>query len=306
MDKIVLLDGHSILNRAFFGMPELTNSKGFHTNAIYGFMNIMMRILEEERPGYLAVAFDDRTPTFRHTIYQDYKATRKPMAAELREQVPVMMELLEAMNVCVLVKPGLEADDILGTIAVSAEAKGMAVSIISGDKDLLQIASSLVKIRIPKTKGGRAVIEDYYADDVEKAYQVTPKQFIDVKALMGDPSDNIPGVPKIGIKTATELVVRFGSLKGIYENLDDITKAAVKESLSENKELAFLSQELATIATSAEVEFDYQKAKHGSLFTDSALPILKKLEFSHYLDKYNTTAAVAKTEVAEQLTFDFG
>ena len=198
MEKLVLIDGHSILNRAFYGVPDLTNSAGLHTNAVYGFLNIMFKILEEEKPDYLTVAFDVHAPTFRHEIYKEYKGTRKPMPQELREQVPVMKEVLSAMGIKIMEQAGLEADDILGTLAKRAEKMGMDVSLVSGDRDLLQIATDRIKIRIPKTKGGKTEIEDYYAKDVEEKYQVNPKQFIDLKALMGDTADNIPGVPKIG------------------------------------------------------------------------------------------------------------
>ena len=191
-EKIVLIDGHSILNRAFFGVPPLTNSEGLHTNAVYGFLNIMFKILDEEKPDYLTVAFDRSEPTFRHQMFDAYKGTRKPMAQELREQVPVMKEVLQAMGIKIMEMPGYEADDLLGTIAGMAEAQGMDVSIISGDRDLLQLATEKVKIRIPKTKRTGTEIEDYYATDVVERYQVTPKEFIDVKALLGYSSDNIP------------------------------------------------------------------------------------------------------------------
>lgn len=233
--KLVLIDGHSILNRAFYGVPDLSNSQGLHTNAVYGFLNIMFKIVEEEKPDYLTVAFDVHAPTFRHEIYKEYKGTRKPMPEELREQVPVMKQMLRAMGICIVEKAGLEADDILGTIAKRGEREGMEVALVSGDRDLLQVASKHIKIRIPKTRGGRTEIEDYYAKDVEARYQVTPQQFIDLKALMGDTADNIPGVPKVGEKTATDLMVRFGSLEGIYEHIEEVTKKAVKESLLCNR-----------------------------------------------------------------------
>ena len=203
--KLVLIDGHSILHRAFYGVPDLTNAAGLHTNAVYGFLNIMFKILEEEKPDYLAVAFDVHAPTFRHLMYEAYKGTRKPMPEELREQVPVMKDVLRAMNVVIVEQEGLEADDILGTLARKAAADGMEVALVSGDRDLLQISDEHIKIRIPKTKSGRTEIEDYYPEDVAAAYQVTPQQFIDLKALMGDSSDNIPGVPKVGLKTAQHM-----------------------------------------------------------------------------------------------------
>ncbi len=176
--KIVLIDGHSILNRAYFGIPDLTNSEGLHTNAVYGFLNILFRILEEEKPEYLIVAFDVHAPTFRHCLYEAYKGTRKPMAEELRQQVPVMKDVLRAMGVTVVEKEGYEADDVLGTIAKRCESLGLAVSLVSGDRDLLQLASAHIKIRIPKTKRTGTEIEDYYAEDVKERYQVTPQEFM--------------------------------------------------------------------------------------------------------------------------------
>ena len=212
MSKIVLIDGHSILNRAFYGLPDLTNAEGLHTNAVYGFLNIMFKILEEEKPEYLTVAFDVHAPTFRHEMYSEYKGTRKPMAEELREQVPLMKEVLHAMGVRTIEQAGLEADDLLGTLSRRCEAKGMEVVILSGDRDLLQLATDHVEIRIPKTKRTGTEIEDYYAADVKERYLVTPQEFIDVKALMGDASDNIPGVPNIGEKTATRIIADYGSI----------------------------------------------------------------------------------------------
>ena len=195
-EKLVLIDGHSILNRAFYGVPDLSNSEGLHTNAVYGFLNILFKLLEEEKPEYLTVAFDVKAPTFRHEMYPEYKGTRKPMPQELHEQVPVMKQVLHAMGIRTMEQPGLEADDILGTLAKRAEKEGMDVSLVSGDRDLLQIASDKIKIRIPKTKGARTEVEDYYAADVEAKYGVTPAGFIELKALMGDTADNIPGVQR--------------------------------------------------------------------------------------------------------------
>ena len=205
-EKILLIDGHSILNRAFYGLPDLTNAEGLHTNAIYGFLNILFKILEEEKPDYLTVAFDLHAPTFRHKQYEAYKGARKPMPMELREQIPVMKDVLSAMGVTMITKEGYEADDLLGTVAKKSEEKGMDVTILSGDRDLLQLASSHICIRIPKTKGGKTTIEDYYENDVKEAYQLTPLQIIELKALMGDTADNIPGLPGVGEKTATKIL----------------------------------------------------------------------------------------------------
>lgn len=287
MEKIVLIDGHSILNRAFYGLPDLTNAEGLHTNAIYGFLNIMFKILEEEKPEYLAVAFDVHAPTFRHKMYEAYKGTRKPMPEELREQVPVMKDVLRAMHVVIVEQAGLEADDILGTLARRAEREQMEVSLVSGDRDLLQIASEHIKIRIPKTKRGGTEIEDYYARDVLAAYQVTPAQFIDLKALMGDTADNIPGVPKVGEKTATELIVRYGSVENLYQHVEEVTKNAVRQSLIDNREAADLSKTLATIKTDCELAFDYEKARAEGFYTPEAYAIFKKLEFKNLLGRFD-------------------
>lgn len=302
--KLVLIDGHSILNRAFYGVPDLTNGQGLHTNAVYGFLNIMFKILEEEQPDYLTVAFDVHAPTFRHEIYEAYKGTRKPMPQELREQVPVMKQMLTAMGICIMEKPGLEADDILGTIAKRGEKEGMEVALVSGDRDLLQIATDHIKIRIPKTKGGKTEIEDYYAKDVEAKYQVTPLQFIDLKALMGDTADNIPGVPKVGKKTATELMVQFGSLENIYEHIEEITKKSIKESLINHKDLADLSKTLATINVNAELEYSFDQAKVGNFYTEDAYVLCKQLEFKNLLSRFEKDVTVAnrQTEFFKQIT----
>jgi len=290
-DKIVLIDGHSILNRAFYGVPLLSNAKGLHTNAVYGFLNIMFKILEEENPAYLTVAFDVKAPTFRHEIYTEYKGTRKPMPQELHEQVPVLKDVLTAMGIQICQQPGLEADDILGTLAKRSEEAGLEVALVSGDRDLLQIASSKIKIRIPKTKGSKTEIEDYYEKDVIDRYGVTPLQFIELKALMGDTSDNIPGVPKVGEKTAMGLMAQFGSLKGIYENLEQVDKKSIKKSLEENRELAELSKVLATIKTDAEFPFSFEKAKVGDFYTEEAYTLLKELEFKNMLGRFGQRKA---------------
>lgn len=302
--KLVLIDGHSILNRAFYGVPDLTNSQGLHTNAVYGFLNIMFKILEEEQPDYLTVAFDVHAPTFRHEIYEAYKGTRKPMPQELREQVPVMKQMLTAMGICIMEKPGLEADDILGTIAKCGEREGMEVALVSGDRDLLQIATDHIKIRIPKTKGGRTEIEDYYAKDVEAKYQVTPIQFIDLKALMGDTADNIPGVPKVGEKTATELMVQFGSLENIYAHVEEITKKSIRESLMNHKELADLSKTLATINVNAKLDYSFEQAKIGNFYTEDAYVLCKQLEFKNLLSRFEKDVTVSnrQTEYFKELT----
>lgn len=301
-EKLVLIDGHSILNRAFYGVPELSNGKGLHTNAVYGFLNIMFKILEEEKPDYLAVAFDMHAPTFRHKMFEAYKGTRKPMPEELREQVSVMKEVLQAMNIVIMEREGLEADDILGTLAKKAQKNGMEVALVSGDRDLLQIADEHIKIRIPKTKMGRTQIEDYYPADVVSAYGVTPLQFIDLKALMGDTADNIPGVPKVGQKTATELMETYGSLEAIYEHVGEISKKSIRESLAANRDLADLSRALATIKTDCEIELDYEAARAEGFYTPQAYTLFKELEFKNMLSRFD---ARNSQEVAKDISQTF-
>ncbi|MDF2590073.1 MAG: polA [Anaerocolumna sp.] len=284
--KIVLIDGHSIMNRAFYAIPDLTNSEGIHTNAILGFLNIMLKILDEEKPDNLAVAFDVHHPTFRHEMFLEYKGTRKSMPEELREQVPLMKEVLKAMGITILEKPGFEADDVLGTIAKTSEQEGYLVSLVSGDRDLLQLASEKIKIRIPKTKKGGTEIENYNTQDVVEKYGVTPTQFIDLKGLMGDTSDNIPGVPGVGEKTATKIITTYGSIESAYEHIDEITPPKAKEALKNNHDLAFLSKTLATIKTDCELDFSLNDSKLGNLYNESAFVYFKKLELKNLLNRF--------------------
>ena len=286
MSKIVLIDGHSILNRAFYGLPDLTNAEGLHTNAVYGFLNIMFKILEEEKPEYLTVAFDVHAPTFRHEMYSEYKGTRKPMAEELREQVPLMKEVLHAMGVRTIEQAGLEADDLLGTLSRRCEAKGMEVVILSGDRDLLQLATDHVEIRIPKTKRTGTEIEDYYAADVKERYLVTPQEFIDVKALMGDASDNIPGVPNIGEKTATRIIADYGSIEHAYEHASELKPPRAAKNLVEYWEQAKMSKVLATINVEADFPYDLDEAKLGNLYTQEAYAYFQRLQFKNLLSRF--------------------
>lgn len=285
--KIVLIDGHSILNRAFYGVPDLTNSEGLHTNAVYGFLNIMLKILDEEKPDYLTVAFDVKHPTFRHEMYAEYKGTRKGMPDELREQVPLIQEVLKAMGVRMVMKAGLEADDILGTIAKIAEKEEMEVSLVSGDRDLLQLASDKIKIRIPKTKRGGTEIEDYHTQDVVEKYGLQPAQIIDLKGLMGDSSDNIPGVPGIGEKTAVKILTAYPTVESAYENLEQVTPKRTHDLLEANKELAFLSKKLATIKTDCELEYTLEEARFPELFNEASFGLVKRLEFKSLLKRFD-------------------
>ena len=289
MNKILLIDGHSILNRAFYGVPDLTNKSGLHTNAVYGFLNILFKAIEDEKPTHLAVAFDLSAPTFRHEMYKEYKGTRHPMPDELREQVPVMKELLSAMNVTIMEQAGYEADDILGTMAKNAQGAGFDAVILSGDRDLLQIADEHIKIRIPKTKGGKTEVEEYFPKDVIEKYSVTPLQFIDVKALMGDSSDNIPGVPKVGEKTAISLIVKFDSIDGIYEHIEEVPKPAIKQSLIDNKDLAYFCQKLVTIEIHADIPYRIDDTVMPDFYNDKSYGIIRDLELKSYLTKFDSS-----------------
>lgn len=289
-EKLVLIDGNSILNRAFYGVKsELTNSKGLHTNAIYGFLNILFKILEEEQTQYLIVAFDLKEPTFRHKWYPDYKGTRKPMPEELLEQVPVIKEILKAMKVKIIEKSGYEADDILGTIAKQAEKEGYQVSIISGDKDLLQLATNQIKIRIPKTKKTGTEIEDYYTNDVIEKYGVNPEQIIDLKGLMGDSSDNIPGVKGIGEKTASKIISVFGTIENAYANIEEVTPKKAKESIKNEYEMALLSKKLATIKTDCDLDYQIEQSKIEEIYNENSFEWIKELEFKSWFSRFHSS-----------------
>ncbi len=285
-DKIVIIDGHSILNRAFYGVPVLNNSKGFPTNGIYGFFGIMMKILDEERPTHLAVAFDLAAPTFRHKMYSGYKGTRKPMPDDLHRQVPVLKDLLKACGIPVLSLPGYEADDILGTVSLLAEHKGMDVLLLSGDRDLFQLVSDKTCLCIPRTKGKTTVTEFFFEKEFTEAYGVTPREFIAMKALMGDTSDNIPGVAHIGEKTAGTLIRTYHDLDTLYAQLDDIKSAKTREYLENGRDNAYMSYQLAEICRTAPLEIDWEAAEYTSLYTEEAYRQMKELEIHSFMRRF--------------------
>ena len=304
-EKILLIDGHSILNRAFYGLPELTNAEGLHTNAIYGFLNILFRIVEEEKPDYLTVAFDLHAPTFRHEMYADYKGTRKGMPQELREQVPVMKDVLMAMGITIVAKEGYEADDLLGTLAKKSEARGMDVTVLSGDRDLLQLASKHICIRIPKTRFGKTTIEDYFEEDVKEKYQLTPAQIIELKALMGDSSDNIPGLPGVGEKTATKILLEYGTVENAWKHVEELKPNKAKNAFLEHYDMAILSKKLATINIDSPIEYDWESARIGEFYTKEAYEYFKELEFKNFLSRFEEGAEPAKIAVSFQNVTDF-
>lgn len=306
-EKILLVDGHSIINRAFYGVANLTNSQGLHTNAIFGFMNTLFKVLEEEKPDYVTVAFDVKAPTFRHEMYAEYKGTRKPMPEELHEQVPVLKKLLHAMGILTMEKAGLEADDLLGTAAKRSEKKGLEVIVLSGDRDLLQLATEHIRIRMPKTKGGVTEIENYNTQDVIDRYQVTPLQIIELKALMGDSSDNIPGVPGIGEKTATNIIVKYGSIENAYAHVEEITPNRAKEALRNHYDMAQMSKTLATINIDCDYDYDWEAARLGDIYTKEAYEIFKELEFKNMLSRFSVEAPANESiEKGFQIVTDLG
>ena len=293
MKKLVLIDGNSIMNRAFYGImgsKMLTSKDGKYTNAIYGFLAIMFKIIEDLNPEYMAVAFDLKGPTIRHEMFDGYKANRKGMPNELAEQMPIIKDVLKAMNIDVIEKQGYEGDDILGTIAKYGEQQGLAVTILSGDRDNFQLASDNITIRIPRTKMGKTEVEDFDRNKVKEIYGLEPNQLIEVKALQGDTSDNIPGVPGIGEKTALSLIQRYGSIENMYEKIEkgeDDLKGKQKEAITTNKELAYLSKTLGTINTEVPLEDDLETLKVEEWDKAKVLEIFKNLNFKKYIERFN-------------------
>ncbi len=289
MDKILLVDGHSILSRAFFGIQNLSNSKGVPTNGIYGFFSILLHIMEEEQPTHLAVAFDMHAPTFRHRMYEAYKGNRKPMPDELHVQVPMLQNVLKALQIPALTCEGFEGDDILGTLAAECEARGMEVSILSGDRDMLQLATEHTCICLPRTRGGSQVTDYFFEKDVKAAYGVTPKEFICMKAIMGDSSDNIPGVKGIGEKGAAALVHAYHSLDEIYAHLDEI-KPRTAKLLAEHEADARLSYWLAEICTSVPLKFSPETAVYHGFDSPKAYGMFREWEIFSLLKKFTENA----------------
>ena len=300
--KLILIDGHSILNRAFFGIPDLTNSEGIHTNAMYGFLNIMFKFIDEEKPDYITVAFDLSEPTFRHKAYEAYKGTRKPMAPELKQQVPLIKELLRTMNITVIEKAGYEADDIIGTIAKRSAAVGIDVSVISGDRDLLQLAEDKIQIRIPKTKKGVTEVENYYPEDVVALYGVTPLEFIDMKALMGDTSDNIPGAPGVGPKTASAIIQKYHSVDNVLAHLDELKPPKAQKSITENAEQVKMSRFLAEININVPLDYNIENAEIGDFYNPASYELFKKYNFKTMLKRFDKDMTAApKADVLKDI-----
>lgn len=297
MEKtLIIIDGNSIVNRAFYALPDLTNKKGLHTNAIFGFTNMLLKLTDTYKPTHISVAFDKKAPTFRHLEYKEYKAGRKKMPDELKQQLEPLKNLLDAFNINRLEIEGYEADDIIGTVSLQAEHEGFKVYIVTGDKDAIQLASKNTTTLI--TKKGVGEVEEYNFDEVEKRYEMTPTQFIDLKGLMGDKSDNIPGVPGIGEVTGIKLIKEFGSIENIIENIDSV-KGSPKKKIEENKELAIMSKKLATIIRDVPIEIDLEKLEFGNYDKSKLIEVFNELNFNSLIsrldsDTEDTTVIVNK------------
>ena len=298
MKKLVAIDGNSIMNRAFYGIMNsklLMTTDGIYTNAIYGFLTILLKMINDEKPDYLCVAFDLKAPTFRHKKYEDYKGTRKGMPDELRVQMPIIKDVLRAMNITICELEGYEADDIIGTLSKKAEEEGMKTLLLTGDKDYLQLATENVTVRIPTTKMGNTESTDYTPELIKEKYGIDPIQFIQIKGLMGDSSDNIPGVPGVGEKTAFSLITKYHDLDNIYNSLDegkelDGIKGKLKEKLIENRELAFLSRDLGTIFKEVPIDFDIDDLKIKEYNSSELYNLFVRLQFKNFIEKLGLKA----------------
>jgi len=289
MYKFLIIDGSSLMYRAYYALPMLTTSEGLPTNALYGFTMMLIKLIEEEKPDYIAIAFDKKAPTFRHKEYQDYKATRQAMPEELAEQVDYLKEIIDGFNIKTLELEGYEADDIIGTISKLAEEKGMEVLVVTGDRDALQLVSDKVKIKI--SKKGITQMEEFDEKAILERYGITPQQFIDLKGLMGDKSDNIPGVPNIGEKTAIKLLKDFGTIENLIQNLSQL-KGKIKENIENNKELAIMSKRLATIKRDIPIEIDFEEYKVKKFNEEKLLELFNKLEFFSLIDNIKKESSI--------------
>ena len=293
MKKLVLIDGNSILNRAFYGImgsKMLMTEDGTYTNAVYGFLAILFKILDDINPEYVAVAFDLKAPTKRHELYKEYKATRKGMPEELASQLPIIKEILQAMNITIIEKEGYEADDILGTLAKYGEKQKLEVTILTGDRDSFQLVSNHITVRIPRTKMGKTETEDYTKEKILEEYGLEPKKLIEVKGLMGDTSDNIPGVPGIGEKTALELIKKYNSIDELYQKIEkneDDLKGKTREKIADNKELAILSRTLGTINIEVPLNIGIEQLERKDWNREKVTEIFKKLRFQRFMERFH-------------------
>ena len=302
--KILLIDAYSIICRGFYALPLLSTISGYHTNAVLGFLNILFRTIDEEKPDYLAVAFDENAPTFRHKLYKEYKAQRKPMPIELKEQVPYVKEILASMDIKIFSKVGYEADDILGSLANKFSSKKVEAVILSGDKDMLQLATDNIKIRLVKTVKSNSDIYPYYAKDVEKEYNLSPKEFIDLKAIMGDPSDNIPGIKGVGKITANDLIVKYRSVENIYKHLEEIKKPSIVKAFTEGKEDAKLFKTMVTIVKDVDIDANIDDLKIKNIFNQDAFKVIEKFELKSLYKKFGKINLIQKSAKSADTLLD--
>ena len=309
MDNFVLIDGNSIMNRAFYGImgsKMLTTKDGKYTNAVYGFLAILFKLIEDTNPQYMAVAFDLKAPTARHKLYEGYKANRKGMPEELAEQMPLIKEILRAMNIDIVEKEGYEPDDVLGTLSRYGEKQGLHVTILSGDRDTFQLATDNVTIRIPRTKGGKTENDLFDRSKILETYGIEPKQLIEVKGLQGDSSDNIPGVPGIGEKTALSLIQKYGSIDNLYDKIEkneDDLKGKQREKIKDNKELAELSKTLGTINLEVPIEDTLEQFKVEEWDKEKVLKLFKELNFNRYIERFHLTGEKDSQEETYKVEF---
>ena len=280
--RLIIIDGNSIINRAFYALPDMSNSEGLKTNAIFGFVRMMFKIIEDYQPTHMSVAFDKKAPTFRHKQYADYKAGRKKMPDELAQQLQPLKDLLDKFNINRLELEGYEADDLIGTVARLGEENDFKVYIVTGDKDAIQLASHKTTILI--TKKGVGEVEEYNYDSVLERYEMTPTQFIDLKGLMGDKSDNIPGVPGVGEKTGIKLLKQYSTIENLIEHTDEL-KGSIKKKIEENKDLALMSKELATIITNVPIEVKLEDLEYGDYNKDDVVEKFKEFGFTSLITK---------------------
>ena len=291
--KLLLIDGNSIMNRAFYGImgnKMLSTKDGKYTNAVYGFLAILFKNMEELNPNYIAVSFDLKAKTERHKLYEAYKANRHGMPEELAMQMPMIKEVLKAMNICIIEKEGYEGDDILGTLSGLGEKNGLEVIILSGDRDTFQLATDKVTIRIPRTKNGKTETDEYDRNKVIEEYGLEPKALIEVKGLQGDTSDNIPGVPGIGPKTAINLIKEYGTIENLYkviENEEDSLKGKTRETIIQNKDLAYLSRTLGEINLNVPLEEDIEELKAQEWNKKKVLELFKEWNFKRFIERFN-------------------
>lgn len=303
MNKLVLVDGNSIAYRAFFALPLLNNEKGIYTNAVYGFTNMLFKIIEDEKPTHLLVAFDAGKTTFRHETYKEYKGGREKTPPELSEQMPFIHEVLDQMGIKRYQKENYEADDIIGTLSRQAGGNGWQVKIVTGDKDLLQLVDDSVIVSL--TRKGISDVEDYDRDKVYERYEMDPKKIIDLKGLMGDSSDNIPGVPGVGEKTGIKLLKQFASLEAIYDDIGEVSGKKLKEKLESHKEQAEMSKKLATINLDAplgDLKIDETSYEHE--ITDKVAELFKELEFNSLLERIGYEASIDEQSKDIKVDFD--